>query len=132
MFPCVQHHLSFPFTHIHLLLPSFGFQHISDAANHSSAVSDLYFNPPIFSKIFISSFFSNPLTSQEVRETTYKSDPRPLRLMEKRWDVLPSLFFAELLLPSSTKIHPASSLCLPFTSYHYRLIIMGKAARLLR
>lgn len=103
---CVQPHSSFHFTHIHLSSPSVIRTSTRFRWSKSLTASDLYFSPLLLSKIFISLFLSNPLTSWEVREVTYKSDPGPLGLMGKRRDVLLSpLFFTELLLLSSTEIH---------------------------
>lgn len=93
-------------------------RHTLDAANHSNTVSDLYFNGLLLSKISISLFLSNPLTSQEVRETTYKSDPRPLGLIGKLWDVLlPPLFYWTPHALVHPNPHLPSSIHLCFASY---------------
>lgn len=131
-FPSVQPHLSFSFTSTFLLPLLSSPQHSLYAANHSNIVPDSYFSPFLLPKIFISLFISTPLASQEVRETTYKSDPAgSLGLMEKRWDVLLPPLFTDIVLPSSTQICPSlPPSFLVFASYHHSQAVMCGAQRL--
>lgn len=80
--------------------------------NHSNTDSGLHLNrlpPP---KIFISLFLSAFLTSREVRETSYKSDPGPLGVDGKNDGMfLPLPLLTDLVLPSPTQ---TSFLCLCF------------------
>lgn len=134
LWPSIRYHVSsltcpsILYTSTFLLPLSSTLQHTLDAANHSNTVSDLYFNGLLLSKIFISLFLPNPLTSQEARETTYKSDPRPLGLIGKLWDVLlPPLFY----WTSLALVHPnpplPSSIHLCFASYLLSPAIMCEA-----
>lgn len=120
---CVQPHLSFYF-YTHPPPPSIVHTSTHSPTLQITLVSDLYFCPHLLCKIFITVFLSNPLTSQEVRESAHKSDPGPLGLMGKRQDALPPPPFFYRLSPAL--VHPdpplSPSCCLGFCTFTVRLL----------